>query len=148
MKKISDREQKLPGYFDSTWPVECGGNRRQKSALGRLSAKNSKTEVITKSSDKWNVMVIQREEDEFFLGGTMPYFNGPKPYGWVQKINPETFKINITNYVVAEDCGKVINPMIVDGQVQGGVAQGIGACLLYTSPSPRDATLSRMPSSA
>ena len=45
------------------------------------------------------------------------------------KINPETFKIKITNYVVAEDCGKVINPMIVDGQVQGGVAQGIGAAL-------------------
>ena len=45
------------------------------------------------------------------------------------KINPETFKIKIKNYVVAEDCGKVINPMIVDGQVQGGVAQGIGAAL-------------------
>ena len=93
MKKISDREQKLPGYFDSPWPVECGGNRRQKSALGRLSAKNSKAAVITKSSDKWNVMVIQREKDEFFLGGTMPYFNGPKPYGWVQKINPETLEV-------------------------------------------------------
>jgi aerobic carbon-monoxide dehydrogenase large subunit len=31
--------------------------------------------------------------------------------------------------VVAEDCGRVINPMIVDGQVAGGVAQGIGAAL-------------------
>ena len=31
---------------------------------------------------------------------------------------------------------------------QGGQSQGIGGCLLYTSPSPRDATLSRMPSSA
>jgi carbon-monoxide dehydrogenase large subunit len=32
--------------------------------------------------------------------------------------------------VVAEDCGRVINPLIVDGQVHGGVAQGIGAALL------------------
>jgi carbon-monoxide dehydrogenase large subunit len=32
--------------------------------------------------------------------------------------------------VVAEDCGRVINPPIVDGQVHGGVAQGIGAALL------------------
>ena len=38
-------------------------------------------------------MVIQREKKEFFLGGTMPYFNGPKPYGWLQKINPETLEV-------------------------------------------------------
>jgi len=33
-------------------------------------------------------------------------------------------------YAVAEDCGRIINPMIVDGQVHGAVAQGIGAALL------------------
>jgi carbon-monoxide dehydrogenase large subunit len=37
--------------------------------------------------------------------------------------------VTIDRYVVAEDCGRVINPAIVDGQVQGGVAQGIGAAL-------------------
>ena len=36
----SDRKEKLPGYFDSAWPVECGGNRRQKAAIGKLSSKN------------------------------------------------------------------------------------------------------------
>ena len=40
----SDRKEKLPGYFDSAWPVECGGNRRQKAATGKLLSKNSKTE--------------------------------------------------------------------------------------------------------
>ena len=90
---ILDRKQKLPGYFDSAWPVECGGNRRQKAAAGKLLSKNAHPEVITTASDKWNVMVIQREKKEFFLGGTMPYFNGPKPYGWLQKINPETLEI-------------------------------------------------------
>ena len=33
-------------------------------------------------------------------------------------------------YAVAEDCGRVINPLVADGQVHGGVAQGIGAALL------------------
>ena len=90
---ILDREQKLPGYFDSAWPVECGGNRRQKAAKGKLLSKNSQPEVISIASNKWNVMVIQREKNEFFLGGTMPYFNGPKPYGWLQKINPDTLEV-------------------------------------------------------
>jgi carbon-monoxide dehydrogenase large subunit len=38
--------------------------------------------------------------------------------------------VKVHAYVVAEDCGRIINPMIVDGQVHGGVAQGIGAALL------------------
>jgi carbon-monoxide dehydrogenase large subunit len=45
------------------------------------------------------------------------------------EIDPKTYKVTIHRYVVAEDCGRVINPMIVDGQVHGGVAQGIGAAL-------------------
>ena len=46
------------------------------------------------------------------------------------EVDPETYGVKILRYVVAEDCGKIINPMIVDGQVQGAVAQGIGAALL------------------
>jgi carbon-monoxide dehydrogenase large subunit len=45
------------------------------------------------------------------------------------EIDPETYKATIHRYFVCEDCGRVINPMIVKGQVCGGVAQGIGAAL-------------------
>ena len=45
------------------------------------------------------------------------------------EIDPETYEIRIDHFAVAEDCGRLVNPMIVDGQVQGGVAQGIGAAL-------------------
>jgi carbon-monoxide dehydrogenase large subunit len=45
------------------------------------------------------------------------------------EIDPTTCFVKILRYVVAEDCGRIINPMIVDGQVHGGVAQGIGAAL-------------------
>lgn len=48
----------------------------------------------------------------------------------VAEIDPETFGVTLLDYVVAEDCGRIINPMIVDGQVHGAVAQGIGAALL------------------
>ena len=46
------------------------------------------------------------------------------------EIDPETYGVTVVRYVVAEDCGRVINPLIVDGQVQGAVAQGIGVALL------------------
>jgi carbon-monoxide dehydrogenase large subunit len=61
-----------------------------------------------------------------------PYFGTTTPAAHlaVVEIDPETFEIKVLRYVVAEDCGRVINPLIVDGQVQGGVAQGIGAALL------------------
>jgi len=45
------------------------------------------------------------------------------------EVDPTTCFVKILRYVVAEDCGRIINPMIVDGQVHGGVAQGIGAAL-------------------
>ncbi|MCC0016511.1 MAG: xanthine dehydrogenase family protein molybdopterin-binding subunit [Sinobacteraceae bacterium] len=46
------------------------------------------------------------------------------------EIDPGTLSVRIHRYVVAEDCGRLINPLVVDGQVHGGVAQGIGAALL------------------
>lgn len=46
------------------------------------------------------------------------------------EVDPETYGVKILRYVVAEDCGRIINPMIVDGQIHGAVAQGIGAALL------------------
>ncbi|MBO0736925.1 MAG: molybdopterin-dependent oxidoreductase, partial [Alphaproteobacteria bacterium] len=45
------------------------------------------------------------------------------------EVDPETYRVTIDRYIVAEDCGRVINPAIVDGQVHGAVAQGIGAAL-------------------
>jgi carbon-monoxide dehydrogenase large subunit len=45
------------------------------------------------------------------------------------EVDPATGKVEILRYVVSEDCGRMINPNIVDGQVHGGVAQGIGGVL-------------------
>ncbi len=55
------------------------------------------------------------------------------------EVDPETGLVHIGRYVVVGDCGAVINPAIVDGQVRGGVAQGIGAVLLERSAYDRDA---------
>jgi carbon-monoxide dehydrogenase large subunit len=42
------------------------------------------------------------------------------------EVDAETAQVEIKRYVVVHDCGRVINPMIVEGQIQGGVAHGIG----------------------
>ena len=51
----------------------------------------------------------------------------------IVEVDIETGLVRFDRYVVAEDCGKLINPAVVDGQVRGGVAQGIGAVLLERS---------------
>jgi carbon-monoxide dehydrogenase large subunit len=45
------------------------------------------------------------------------------------EVDPATGKVEILRFVVSEDCGRMINPNIVEGQVHGGVAQGIGGVL-------------------
>jgi carbon-monoxide dehydrogenase large subunit len=47
----------------------------------------------------------------------------------VIEVDVETGEIDVTDYAVVEDCGTMINPMIVEGQIFGGVAQGIGSAL-------------------
>jgi carbon-monoxide dehydrogenase large subunit len=47
----------------------------------------------------------------------------------VVEVDPQTGRIEIKKYLAVDDCGKVINPLLVDGQVQGGIAQGLGQAL-------------------
>ncbi len=51
----------------------------------------------------------------------------------VVEVDVETGEVALRDFAVAEDCGRVVNPMIVDGQIHGGVAQGIGTALLEES---------------
>jgi carbon-monoxide dehydrogenase large subunit len=47
----------------------------------------------------------------------------------IVETDPETAEISILTYAVVHDCGNLINPMIVEGQIHGGVAQGVGGAL-------------------
>ena len=52
----------------------------------------------------------------------------------VVAVDPDTGKVEILDYAVVEDCGTVVNPLIVDGQIVGGIAQGIGTALYEEIP--------------
>ena len=56
----------------------------------------------------------------------------------VVEVDGETGAVTLRAYFVAEDCGRVLNPMIVDGQIHGAVAQGIGGAFLEQAAYDRD----------
>jgi aerobic carbon-monoxide dehydrogenase large subunit len=67
-------------------------------------------------------------EEDFFATDKRPF-----PYGIhiaVVELDKETGKIKILDYLVMEDVGRKINPMIIEGQMAGGLAQGIGGAIL------------------
>ena len=47
----------------------------------------------------------------------------------VVEVEPGTGNVEVKKYIAVDDCGKVINPLLVDGQVQGGIVQGLGQAL-------------------
>tara|TARA_Y100001936_G_scaffold253992_1_gene323155 strand:+ start:22 stop:738 length:717 start_codon:yes stop_codon:yes gene_type:complete len=55
-------------------------------------------------------------------------------HGCVVAVDPEIGDVEILDYVIVEDGGVLINPMVVDGQVVGGTAQGIGTALFEEMP--------------
>lgn len=55
-------------------------------------------------------------------------------------VDPETGDVQILDWVVAEDCGRIVNPVIVEGQAQGALAQGIGGALYESLHYDADGT--------
>jgi aerobic carbon-monoxide dehydrogenase large subunit len=56
----------------------------------------------------------------------------------IVEVDVETGIVKVERYVAAEDCGALINPAVVEGQIRGGIAQGIGAVLLERSAYDAD----------
>jgi len=96
---------------------------------------------VPAKSKEWGEVVLQAylahdlpeglepglEETSFYDPSNFVY-----PFGThvaVVEIDPETGEVELERYIAVDDCGNVINPMIVDGQIHGGLAQGIGQAL-------------------
>lgn len=71
---------------------------------------------------------VELAAEEFYVPGAQTF-----PYGAhvaVVEVDPDTGEVEIRRLVVVDDCGTVLNPMIVEGQVEGSVMQGVGQALL------------------
>ncbi|HZP90862.1 MAG TPA: xanthine dehydrogenase family protein molybdopterin-binding subunit [Actinomycetota bacterium] len=76
---------------------------------------------------------------QYYEPPTVTWANGA--HAAVVEVDPETGEVRVRRYAVVHDCGTVINPMVVDGQVHGGVAQGIGGALYEEVVYGEDAQL-------
>ena len=76
------------------------------------------------------------EVDTLFDGGEGGWSGGS--HCAIVEVDTETGLVRIERYVAAEDCGALINPAVVEGQIRGGIAQGIGAVLLERSAYDQD----------
>jgi aerobic carbon-monoxide dehydrogenase large subunit len=68
------------------------------------------------------------EGKDFYSPDRSTFANGM--HAVIVETDPDTAEIRILKYAVVHDCGHLINPMIVEGQIHGGVAQGVGGALL------------------
>ncbi len=76
------------------------------------------------------------EVEATFDGGEGGWSGGT--HGAIVEVDAETGIVKVERYVAVEDCGALINPAVVEGQIRGGVAQGIGAVLLERSAYSED----------
>lgn len=79
------------------------------------------------------------EETAFYDPSNFTYPSGA--YGCEVEVDPETGKVDVLAFYAADDFGNVINPMIVEGQVHGGVAQGIGQAMMENCAYDADGQL-------
>lgn len=79
------------------------------------------------------------EETAFYDPANFTYPSGA--YACEVEVDPDTGKVSIERFCAADDFGNIINPMIVDGQVHGGLAQGIGQALLENCAYDADGQL-------
>ncbi len=113
------------------------------AALEDIAFENGKF-YVQGSPDK--AKTIQEIAFAAYMGGNLPpdvtpmleenhFYDPPNfvfPFGThicMVEVDPETGVVKLLRYIAVDDCGPVINPMIVDGQVHGGLAQGIAQAL-------------------
>jgi aerobic carbon-monoxide dehydrogenase large subunit len=79
---------------------------------------------------------IKRREDPRLITGQATYVDDIKLHGMfgthicVVEVDKDTGEAEITRYVAVDDCSRQLNPMLVQGQIHGGIAQGVGQAMI------------------
>jgi carbon-monoxide dehydrogenase large subunit len=128
-QKVADKAKKLAAHMLEAAEEDVLFERGQFSVKGSPDRKKAFGEVAFAA---YGMNLPEGME----LGlEAVSYFDPPNlvwPFGahlCMVEVDPETGSVQILRYVAVDDCGNVINPMIVEGQLHGGIAQGIAQAL-------------------
>ena len=124
MLRIASRMTEVP---DEDLELAAGMIRRKSDATPLLPIKELAYRVLVQAGSL-------PPDEEPGLDATAHYEPPPSTHAnathiALVEVDRDTGKVAILRYIVVEDCGTIINPTVVDGQIQGGVAQGIGTAL-------------------
>ena len=97
-----------------------GANSEREISIGELA--------VTLRREKLPGFENGLDSDAMFQGAASTFPNGC--HVCEVEIDPDTGKVDVVSYSVLDDFGRVINPMLVAGQVHGGVVQGLGQALM------------------
>ncbi|HZP41804.1 MAG TPA: xanthine dehydrogenase family protein molybdopterin-binding subunit [Candidatus Binatia bacterium] len=131
-RRLAAKIRRMAGHYLEASPDDIelvNGEARVKGVPGRLV---SITEIANRIV--FSDASVRPPDEEPGLEAT--YYFDPPPVTFpfavhvaVVEVDRDTGLLKILRYVVVEDCGRIINPLILDGQVAGGVAQGLGGAI-------------------
>ncbi|HEY7093761.1 MAG TPA: xanthine dehydrogenase family protein molybdopterin-binding subunit [Ktedonobacterales bacterium] len=129
-RKVRDKASKLAAHLLEAAPEDIVFDHGNFSVAGSPARSKTIQDVALMANLAWNMpegMEPGLEESHFYDPGNFTF-----PFGahiCTVEVDADTGEVKILRYIAVDDIGYVINPMIVEGQVHGGVAQGIGQAL-------------------
>jgi carbon-monoxide dehydrogenase large subunit len=130
VRKIKDKAKVLAAHLLEAAPEDMDYDAGKFFVKGTPSRSKTIQDIALMANVAWNMpagMEAGLEATSFYDPPNFVY-----PFGAhvaVVEIDGDTGHVAVKRYVAVDDCGPQINPMIVEGQVQGGVVQGIGQAL-------------------
>ncbi|MGE3540839.1 MAG: xanthine dehydrogenase family protein molybdopterin-binding subunit [Candidatus Tectimicrobiota bacterium] len=135
INKIKDKAKQIAAHMLDVRPDDVTYGQGEVYVTQDPSRKKTLTDIAFTATDfNWTAMGGVPEGLEPGLEATSRFEpgNATFPFGThvcVVEVDVETGEVEIKRFLAVDDCGNVINPLIVDGQVHGGVAQGLAQTL-------------------
>jgi carbon-monoxide dehydrogenase large subunit len=128
--KVQEKAKKLAAHLLEAAPedIELSG--------GRYQVKGSPDKGLALADISLAAYVPENIPEGMEPGLEETSFYDPENFVWpfgahaaVVDVDPDTGKVEVVRYVAVDDCGRAINPLLIEGQVHGGIAHAIGQAL-------------------
>lgn len=121
--RLADRVRELAAEMLEAAPEDLVLRDGHVEVSGAPGSSVALADVVAEAAERG----VELAEEEFYSPGAQTFPYGV--HGMVVSVSRETGDVRLLDVVAVDDCGNVLNPMIVDGQTHGSLAQGIGQAL-------------------